>query len=111
MALDGLYLGFNMLPMVDHSMGVVIGKQCMAQTAASPFRCCAACSPQPVGPTYPKASAAFLMCHSKANWKVVTSSKVLLPSYVRRLDDLREKPRLPDGPGFGLEDPRIRNTL
>jgi hypothetical protein len=39
----------------------------------------------------------------------VTSSKVRLPSYVGRLDDLTEMPRLPDKPGVGLVEPRIPN--
>jgi len=90
-------------------MGALIGKQCMAQTAASPFNCSTACSPQPVMPTNPMAWAAFLKCHSNAKRKAVTSSKVLLPSYVGRLDDLTEKPRLPDKPGVGSAEPRIPN--
>jgi len=39
----------------------------------------------------------------------VTSSKVYLPSYVRRLDDLTEKSWLPDGPVVGSAEPQILN--
>ena len=39
----------------------------------------------------------------------MTSSKVHLPSYVGRLDDLTEKPRLPDEPGVGSAELRIAN--
>ena len=39
----------------------------------------------------------------------MTSSKVRLPSYIRRLDDLTEQPQLPDGPGVGSAEPRIMN--
>ena len=53
--------------------------------------------------------AAFLKCGSKAKRKVVPSSKVRLPSYVRRFDDLTEKPELPDKPGVGSAEPCIPN--
>jgi hypothetical protein len=39
----------------------------------------------------------------------VTSSKVRLPSYVGRLEELTEKPRLPDEPGVGSAEPPIPN--
>jgi len=82
----------------------------MAQTAASPFNYSTACSPQPVVPTHPMAWAAFLKCRSNAKAKAVTSSRVRLPSYVGRLDDLTEKPRLPDEPGVGSAEPQIPNS-
>jgi len=81
----------------------------MAQTAVSPFNCSTAWSPQPVVPTHPMAWASFLKCRSKGNRKAVTSSMVRLPSHVRRLDDLTEKPPLPDEPGVGSAEPRIPN--
>jgi len=108
-ALDGINLAFNSVQKVDHSIGALIGKWCMAQTAALPFNCGTACSPQPVVPTHPMAWAAFLKCHSKAKRKAVTLSKVRLPSYVERLDDLPEKPWLPAKPGVGSAEPRIPN--
>ena len=107
--LDGMNFAFNSVQKVDHLMGVLIGKRCMAQTAASPFICSTACSPQPVVPTHPMAWAAFLKCCSKAKMKAVTSSKVHLPSYVGRLDDMTEKPRLSDEPEVGSVEPRISN--
>jgi len=51
--------------------------------------------------------AAFLKCRSKGRKKAVTSSKVRLPSYVRRLDDLIETPLRPDGPGVGSAEARV----
>jgi len=90
-------------------MGVLIGKRCVAQTAESPFSCCTACSAQPVVPTHPMGWAAFFICLSTAKRKLVTASKVRFPSYVRKLDDLTEKPPLPDRPGVGSAEPRIPN--
>jgi len=92
-------------------MGVLIGKWSMAQTAVSLFRCSTACPPQPVALTPSMAWAAFLKCHSKAERKAVTSSKVHLPSYVGRLDDLTEMPQLLGGTGVGLAEPQRRNKL
>ena len=111
--LDGINLAFNSVQKVDHSMGALIGKRCMAQTAASPFNCSTPCSPQSVVPTHPMACAASLKCCSRAERKVVTMSKVCVASYVGRLDDLTEKPLLPDEPRIpnrpevGSEEPRI----
>ena len=110
-ALDGINLAFNSVQKVDHSMGALIGKRCMAQTAASPFNCSTAHSPQPVMPTHPMAWAAFLKCRSKAKRKAVTLSKVCLRSYVGRLDNFTEKRRLPDEPEVGSAEPRILNRL
>jgi len=91
-------------------MGMLIGKQCMAQTAASPFSCNTACSPQPIVPTNPMAWSTFLKCRSKAKKKAVTSSKIRLPSYLGRFDDLTEKPRCADGLGVGSVEPRKPNS-
>lgn len=38
-------------------------------------------------------------------WNVVTWSRVCLPSYFGRLDDLPEKPQHPDGPVVSLGEP------
>jgi len=46
---------------------------------------------------------------STAKRKLVTASKVRFPSYVGKLDDLTEKPRLPDRPGVGSVEPLIPN--
>jgi len=108
-AWDGINLAFSIVQNMDHVMCVLIGKQCTAQTAASPFSCRTTCSPQPVVPTHPMAWVALLKCRSEAKRKAVTSSKVRLPSYIRRLDDLTEQPQLPDGPGVGSAEPRIMN--
>jgi len=53
--------------------------------------------------------ATFLKCRSRANRKAVTSSRVRLPSYVGWLDDLTEKPQLPDKQGVGSAEPQIPN--
>jgi len=95
--------------MVDHSLCVLIGKPCMAQTAASPFSCSTAYSPQPIVPTDPMAWAVFLKCSSKAKRKRVTSHSVRLPLYVGWLDNLTEKPRLPYPPGVSSQEPWNQN--
>jgi len=76
-------------------MGILIGEGCVAQTAASTFNCSNACFPQPVVLTHPMAWTGSLKCRSKTKKKAVTSSKVHLPSYVGRSEDLTEKPLLP----------------
>jgi hypothetical protein len=51
--------------------------------------------------------ATLLKYCSEANKKVVTSSRVLLPLYVRRLDNLMEKPQLSDRPGVNSRELRF----
>ena len=108
-ALDRIYLAFNSVPKVYHLMGILNGKQCMAQTVLLPSRYSTACSPQLFVPTHPMAWAAFLKCRSKAKQKVVTSSKVHLPLYFGRLDDMTAKQRRPDVPRVGFVEPPIPN--
>jgi len=112
-ALDGIYLAFNSIQQLGHWMGVLIGNQCMAQTAASPLSCITACSPQPVVLTHPMAWAAFLKCCSPAKLQAVTLSKICLPSYIGRFDNLVENPPLPHWPGVSsveawkVEEPAV----
>jgi len=49
------------------------------------------------------ARVTFLICCFKAKMKEATSSKVHLPSYIGRSDEMTEKPQHPDWPGIGAK--------